>query len=122
MRGSVIRQGRSPGMGPDYEVARVTEGPESQDAMNGQTLQYHLTITGVQGLHMRPAAAFAERAQEFKCAVTVRKADKRVDGKSVWDLMMLAADQGSELTVEAAGTDAADALKALVTVLVDLEV
>jgi phosphotransferase system HPr (HPr) family protein len=90
--------------------------------MNGQLLKSRLMIIGSQGLHMRPAAAFAERAREFQCAITIRKIDKCVDGKSVWDILLLAAEQGTELTVETAGPDAAEAMSAVVGVLVGLEV
>ena len=90
--------------------------------MNGPTLQRMVTVTDPDGLHMRPAAAFAERAREFQSRVTIRKADKVVDGKSVWDILLLAAEQGTELTVEAAGPDAAEAMPALVGVLVNMDV
>ena len=35
------------------------------------------------------------------------------DGKSILDLMMLAAAQGTQVTIKARGTDAQEALKAL---------
>ena len=45
------------------------------------------------------------------------KEDKRVNGKSPLDLMLLAAEQGTELILEVAGPDAAAALAALVELL-----
>src|SRR5262249_29739893 len=85
MRGSVMSPGRGPGPGWDTgpldslglppgvggPVVGASGEPESQDAMNGQTLQHRVVIISSQGLHLRPATAFAERARQFQCAVTV---------------------------------------------------
>ena len=90
------------------------EGP---GAMNGNTLQQKVLITNPQGFHMRPLTAFAELAGRFQSAITVCKEDKRVNGKSPLDLMLLAAEQGTELLLEVDGPDAAAALAALVELL-----
>ena len=65
------------------------------------------------GLHMRPAAAFAQAAKGFAAAVTVRHGDKTADGRSPWELLLLVAGPGAELTVEASGVDAELALAKL---------
>ncbi len=65
------------------------------------------------GLHARPAMSFVDTASTFKAAITVRKADTCVDGKSIMQMMMLAAGQGSELEIEADGEDCEKALAAL---------
>jgi phosphotransferase system HPr (HPr) family protein len=62
---------------------------------------------------MRPAAAFAKAARQFESAVTVRFRDRSVNGKSQLDLMLLAAEPGAELVIEAVGDDAATALAIL---------
>lgn len=91
---------------------------QSQDAMSGGTLQHRLRVLNPEGFHLRPQAAFAELAQKFQSDVVVSKdGGQAVDGKSPWNLMGLAAPQGSELTVEVAGPDAEEALQALVEVL-----
>jgi phosphocarrier protein HPr len=90
----------------------------SPDAMNGETLQHKVIITNPMGLHFRPAAVFARRAAEFQSLVTVTRPDgRRVNGKSMLDLLTLAAELGTELVVEVSGSDAPDALRALVEVL-----
>lgn len=69
------------------------------------------------GLHARPATAFVDIAAGFKSRVTVRKEDLEVDGKSIMQIMMLAATQGTDLEIECDGPDApecAGALKQLV--------
>ncbi|MBL8760208.1 MAG: HPr family phosphocarrier protein [Phycisphaerae bacterium] len=58
------------------------------------------------GLHARPAMSFVDVASTFASEVTVSKGDTSVDGKSIMQMMMLAASQGTELRVAAAGADA----------------
>lgn len=76
-------------------------------------LRREITIANPQGLHMRPAAAFAKRAREFGCAVRVLRGDQAVNGKSQLDLLLLAAELGTQLTLEVAGDNASEALCAL---------
>jgi phosphotransferase system HPr (HPr) family protein len=86
--------------------------------MNGEILQRKVTIVNPQGLHMRPQAAFAELANRFPGSVHVIKGDLRVNGKSMLELLLLAAEQGTELIVEVTdGPGAHEALDALVAVL-----
>ncbi len=47
----------------------------------------------------------------------VSRPGRQVNGKSILDLMLLNAPQGTELTVEVEGTDAQEALEALCAVL-----
>lgn len=70
-----------------------------------------------EGLHYRPAAALVQRAKQFACAVRVRKDQQTVDGKSITELLTLAAEQGDLLTLEAEGDDASPAIAALIQLL-----
>ncbi|MCU0703798.1 MAG: HPr family phosphocarrier protein [Fimbriiglobus sp.] len=70
------------------------------------------------GLHMRPAMAFAKLARGFRCAVSVRHGDKTADGRSPTDLLMLIALPGSELELILDGDDADIAAEPLVAILV----
>lgn len=75
------------------------------------------TVVNKLGLHARPAMTFVDVAMTFQAAVCVKKGDTEVDGKSIMQMMMLAASKGSELEIVAEGADAAkacDALKKLV--------
>lgn len=79
--------------------------------------QVQVKIVNRLGLHARPAMAFVDLASTFAAEVLVRKEETEVDGKSIMQMMMLAAGQGAELTITALGSDAPDAcakLKALV--------
>jgi phosphotransferase system HPr (HPr) family protein len=81
--------------------------------MNGESLLRTVTIKDPQGLHMRPAAAFAKLARQFQSTVTLRFEDRAVNGKSQLDLMLLAAEPGAALVLEVTGDDAPAALAAL---------
>lgn len=72
-----------------------------------------VTITNKLGLHARPAMAFADTASQFKSDIHVIKAGNKFDGKSIMNLMMLAATQGTELEIVATGPDTEEALAAL---------
>jgi phosphocarrier protein HPr len=85
--------------------------------MNGDVLRQTVMINSPQGFHLRPMGAFAQLAARFQSSVKVSKEGQTVNGKSILDLMLLAATQGTELTLEVAGPDAQDALSALVNLL-----
>jgi phosphotransferase system HPr (HPr) family protein len=85
--------------------------------MNGAPLQRRVLLTNPSGLHMRPSAAFVELAGQFESCITVMHGDRSANGKSIWDMLALAAEAGSELTLEANGPDAPAALEALSALL-----
>ena len=72
-----------------------------------------VTVNNPHGLHARPADLFSQLATKFEAEIHVRKNHERVDGKSVINIMTLGATQGTQLVIEARGTDAASALEAL---------
>ncbi len=72
-----------------------------------------VTIVNRLGLHARPAMTFVDVAMTFASDILVRKAETEVDGKSIMQMMMLAAGQGSQLEIVATGEDADKAVKAL---------
>jgi len=57
--------------------------------------------------------AFIDAANAFECDVHIHKGAQVVDGKSIMQVMMLAATQGTELEIRAEGADAHAAIKAL---------
>jgi phosphotransferase system HPr (HPr) family protein len=76
-----------------------------------------VTLGNDTGLHVRPATLFMETASRFKSTIRVRKGGQAADGKSAISLMLLEAERGAALTIEATGEDevaAADALADLV--------
>lgn len=72
-----------------------------------------MTVSNPQGLHARPADMFVRRALQFISRVEVIRDGERFDGKSILSLMTVAAEQGTELLLEATGPDARQAVDAL---------
>lgn len=72
-----------------------------------------VTIQNRLGLHARPAMSFVDTAATFDADIKVRKGDQVVDGKSIMQLMMLAATCGTQLVISARGDDAEDAINTL---------
>ena len=71
-------------------------------------------VTNRAGLHARPAAEFVKRAGRFEAEIELVRSGLSVNGKSIMGVLMLAAEEGSEILIRASGLDAADALEALV--------
>ena len=56
---------------------------------------------------------FVDAAMPFTSTITVKRADQTVDGKSIMQMMMLAATKGTELEIIAEGEDADQAIVVL---------
>jgi phosphocarrier protein len=72
-----------------------------------------LTINNRLGLHARPSAQITQLASRYVAEVWMSKSGRRVNAKSIMGVMMLAAGQGSVLTVEADGPDEEQAVEAI---------
>lgn len=81
--------------------------------MSVQLAKAEVTISNELGLHARPAMTFVELANQYKSDVRIQKDDQTVDGKSIMQVMMLAATQGTKLKITAEGEDAEEAISAL---------
>lgn len=76
-----------------------------------------LTITNQRGLHARAAAKFVQTAEKFAATVRVQHKDTAVCGKSMLDLLLLAASMGSSVTITTTGPDGVAALTALAALI-----
>jgi phosphocarrier protein HPr len=72
-----------------------------------------LKVTNEAGIHARPAAAVVETSARFKSGVFFVKGDIRANAKSIMNIMLLAAEYGAEILVEADGPDEEEALAAI---------
>ena len=84
--------------------------------MGAGTTEEHsasLQIRNKLGLHARAAAMLVQTANRFDAEVTVAKDGQVVNGRSIMGVMMLAAEQGSEIAVTTTGRQAAEALEAI---------
>ena len=79
------------------------------------TIKKTFTVKNKSGLHARPAAIFVQIANKFDSRITVRREDdnEEVNGKSIMGILMLGAEKGSLIIIEADGNDAEAALAAL---------
>ncbi|MFN7571107.1 MAG: HPr family phosphocarrier protein [Betaproteobacteria bacterium] len=71
------------------------------------------TISNKLGLHARPSAQLTQVAGRFASEVHIARNGRRVNAKSIMGVLMLAAGQGSTVTVDAQGEDAEAAVTAI---------
>ncbi len=80
----------------------------------GETKKPHVTrelvVANKLGIHARPASMFVRVASRFASDIQVEKDGETVNGKSIMNLMMLAAGPGSRIRIHAEGPDAAQAV------------
>ena len=69
-------------------------------------IQKKIIVKNKQGLHARPAALFVQVANKYDARIVVRSDKEEVNGKSIMGILMLGAEKGSEITIEADGDDA----------------
>ncbi len=90
---------------------------QSQASSPGATLSRNATISNRLGLHARAAARFVKLATQFGADIVVCNRGVEVSGRSIMGLMMLAASPGTTIEIRASGSDAAQALDALVALV-----
>jgi phosphocarrier protein HPr len=71
-------------------------------------------VVNPHGMHLRPADLFVRTAMRFQAKVCVTFEGQQVDGRSIVELLMLAARKGTQLTICTSGDDCEEALAALV--------
>jgi phosphocarrier protein len=81
--------------------------------------QAQAVIVNKLGLHARPSAALTQAATRFKSSVWVTKGTRRVNGKSIMGVMMLAAGLGSTVELETDGEREQEAMDALLALIQD---
>jgi len=71
------------------------------------------TVTNRQGIHMRPATALINLANEFEAEIEIASGDRTVNAKSIMEVLTLGASRGTSLEIRARGGDAERAAAAL---------
>ncbi len=71
------------------------------------------------GLHARAAAKLIGVTSAYGSTVALTNGAKTIDGKSIMSVMMLAASQGTELSIAVEGDDEEAALAAIVALIAD---
>jgi phosphocarrier protein HPr len=71
------------------------------------------------GLHARASAKLTQTAVRFQSEVWLTRNGRRINGKSIMGVMMLAASRGTEIKIETIGADEEAAMNALVELIED---
>lgn len=71
------------------------------------------------GLHARAAAKLVQTASTYTSDISVLHNNKKVSGKSIMGIMMLAASRGTTIEIITAGTDEQEAIAALETLVLE---
>lgn len=84
------------------------------------TATREVTVQNEMGMHARPAAEFARKANSFRSEIKLTTNGETFSATSVIDIMRASLARGSKLTLEAHGVDAEEAVAALEKVLSEL--
>lgn len=80
---------------------------------SNKNLQGYFTILNDRGLHCRPSTEIVKCAILFKSDIFLHYQNNRVNAKSLFGILMLAASKGAKIKVEASGDDAKEAIESL---------
>lgn len=80
-------------------------------------IKQQLEIINKLGLHARASSKFTQTASRFKSEVWIARNGRRVNGKSIMGVMMLAAGKGATVELEVNGEDETAAMDAIVTLI-----
>jgi len=97
----------------DGEAAADGADTSTAGDPSAMALRRTVRIINSRGLHARAAAKLVAVAERFSSSVNVSRDGETVPACSIMGLMMLGAGVGSEITVEADGWDAKEALEAV---------
>ena len=81
--------------------------------------QTETEIVNKLGLHARASAKLTQTAGKYASEIWLSRNGRRVNAKSIRGVMMLAAGKGATVVVEAEGTDADEAMAALLALIAD---
>src|SRR5215213_5688579 len=84
------------------------------------TISRDVMVQNEMGMHARPAAEFARKANSFRSELWLVRDSDRFAATSVIDIMRANLARGAKLTLEAHGTDAEEAVTALEKLLSEL--
>ena len=107
----------SPAAGPEPDEPEGTPatrdgGMETSSRQNNQATAM-VRVSNRNGLHARPAMQVVDLASKYNSQIRVCKDRYCVNAKSIMELLLLAAAEGTTLTIQAEGPDAHQAVEAL---------
>lgn len=81
--------------------------------------QQEVEIINKLGMHARASAKLTQLSGQFQSDIWLTRNGRRVNAKSIMGVMMLAANKGSIISIEATGPDEAEAVAALASLIRD---
>lgn len=93
---------------------QTPQTPQPVEETARVAIERETVIRNTEGLHFRPIMRFVDLASKFKAQLTVYCEDRKADGRSPMELLMLVATHGAKIRVAADGGDAEQAVQALV--------
>jgi phosphotransferase system HPr (HPr) family protein len=97
----------------DTEAASGSDGPGLEHSVV-------VVLSNRYGLHMRPAKHVMELAHGFPCDIDLVAKGQEVDAKSILGIIGLGAECGDEVTIQARGPQATEAVEAMAKLLASL--
>jgi phosphocarrier protein len=79
----------------------------------------HVIIVNKLGMHARSAALFSKQASQFTSKIEVIKDQMKVNGKSIMELLTIAAVKGAKIIIRTDGKDEEAAVNSLVSLVKD---
>ncbi len=76
-----------------------------------------IVVRNPEGLHLRPAAVFAEEMAKFNCDVNIRFKKNTVNAKSLLSILSACIVCGSEISIECDGADEQQAIKTAIDLI-----
>ena len=72
-----------------------------------------IVISNTTGLHARPAAKLVEASSKFSSAITITAGEKRIDAKSILNVLSAGVNSGTEVVLSVSGDDEDEAFAAV---------
>lgn len=77
------------------------------------TIKKKVFVSNKSGLHARPASLIAETANKFDADIFLEYNGEKKNAKSILDIMTLAAEKGTKISLVASGKQAKEAIEAI---------
>ena len=77
-------------------------------------IEKQINVTHEAGIHARPASALVSTTSKFASEVTIIKDNQIANGKSILNILMLAVECGSKLTIKTEGEDEQELMNAII--------
>lgn len=79
-----------------------------------EKIEGFFTVINEKGLHTRPSTELARCASTFQSEIFLYYQEWKVNAKSILGILMLAANKGAKIRIEAVGEDAESAINTLI--------